>query len=93
MELEFHVRRLDGGSFPPAPSEYDVRLVARVPTAELNDWVPPGVKPVETGDTVWLDAVPGSEKAADITEWYAEPRRIVGIDRLRGIVAYRAWAN
>jgi hypothetical protein len=91
--LEFHVTYRNGGSFPPGPSEWDIRLVARVPPAELASWVPERCAPTASADTTWLGAVPGAEEAADITEWYIEPRRVVGIGRRRSVVAYRCWTR
>jgi len=88
-DVGFHVVYRNGGSFPPSPSEWDVRVVATVPPERLADWVPPGVKKTPRADMDWLDGVPGSEKASGIQEWYAEPGRLVGIDRGKSIVAYR----
>jgi len=63
------------------------------PAEHLADWIPPGVKPVSTADQDWLASVPGAAKASGMHEWYVESGRLVGIDRAKSIVAYRAWAN
>ena len=55
-------------------------LVARVPPGEIDAWMPAGINPEATTDTSWLTSVPRSENAAGITEWYLEPRRVIGID-------------
>ena len=90
-DVGFHVVYRNGGWFPPSPSEWDVRVVATVPPKKLTDWIPSGVKKTPTVDKDWLDGVPGAEKASGIHEWYAEPGRLVGIDREKSIVAYRTW--
>ena len=90
-ELEFHIVFHDNSSGLPAPSEWDVRLIACVPPEELTQWIPSGVQPLETADTDWLTSVPRSEKAAGITEWYSEPHRVIGIDHKQSVVAYRSW--
>lgn len=90
-ELEFHIVFHNNSSGLPGPSEWDVRLVARVPPDELTQWIPAGVQPLETADTDWLSSVPQPEKAVGITEWYSEPRRVIGIDRKESVVVYRVW--
>jgi hypothetical protein len=94
LSLEFSIFYRDGSAGGlPSPSDWDIRLIAQVPPEELGQWVPPGGQPVATVDTGWLTIVPGSEKAAGIKEWYLEPRRVIGIDRNQGVVAYRIWAD
>lgn len=90
-ELEFHIFVVDNSSGLPAPSDYDLRLIARVPPEELPQWIPAGVQPLESADTDWLSSVPRLEKAVGITEWYSDPRRMIGINRKEGVVAYRVW--
>jgi hypothetical protein len=88
--LEFHITHHDQsqGIFPGS-SDRDVRVVARVPAAELDSWIPPGRSPVSPPDTSWLATVPGSERAAGISEWYdVAPGEVVGIDRARRVVVY-----
>ncbi|HEY1187071.1 MAG TPA: hypothetical protein VGE74_05405 [Gemmata sp.] len=83
----------NGGGLVPGPSEWDIRLVAAVPSAELAAWVPPGVAATPSADTQWLAGVPGAGRAAGIREWYTGPGLVVGIDRERSVVAYRRWAR
>ncbi len=92
--LDFRVDFFNGGGgLSPSPSEWDIRLVARVPASELQAWVPSGVPPVATADRAWLDAVPTSAELGGISEWYVEKRRVVGIDRKQALVVYRSWAD
>src|SRR5262245_61760291 len=83
----------NGGGLVPGPTEWDIRLVAAVPPAELDEWVPAGVVAVPSTDTRWLAGVPGAERAAEIAEWYVGSGLVVGIDRERSVVAYRRWAR
>lgn len=89
--LDFHIVYRDNGGVVPGPSEWDVRLVAAVPPEELASWVPAGVSPVAAPNTDWLEAVPAGERASGTTEWYVGPGRVVGVDRVRSVVAYRSW--
>jgi len=83
----------DNGGLVPGPSEWDVRLVATVPPEELTSWLPAGLSPVAAPNADWLEAVPAAETAPGMTEWYAEPGRVVGVDRVRSVVAYRSWKH
>ena len=88
--LDFRIDFFNGGGGVPAPSEWDVRLVARVPTSEIQVWVPQGITQ-SSQDRDWLKLVPTTLEIAGITEWYGEKGRVVGIDREHGIVAYHLW--
>ena len=91
-DLGFHiVYKNNSGGMVPGPSDWDIRLVATVPPAEIAQWVPPGVAATPSADTQWLVGVPGAERAAQIEQWYAGARSMVGIDRKRSVVAYRRW--
>ncbi|MGL6073981.1 MAG: hypothetical protein ACRC8S_07455 [Fimbriiglobus sp.] len=92
-DLHFHIAYQNNISGVPGPSDWDVRLMATVPAAELDSWVPEGVVASATADTVWLRSVPGSLSASGIREWYTSARLIVGIDRERRLVVYRRWSN
>jgi len=93
-DLGFHVAyHNNSGGRVPGPSEWDIRLVAVVPSAELTEWVPVGAAVKDSVDTGWLNGVPGAERAAGISEWYDGPGIQVGIDRERSVVAYRRWAR
>ena len=77
----------------PGPSDWDIRLVAQVPAAELNEWIPSDVEPVEQTPPDWLSTVPGPLGREGIDEWYFDQGREIGIDRENSIVAYRNFAN
>jgi hypothetical protein len=87
--LDFAVRFRDGGDGSlPAPSEWDVRLVARVPAAELDDWIW-GLSPEGAPDTGWVSEIPNHPGSFAGFEWHADKNRTVGIERESGIVLYR----
>lgn len=91
-ELGFRIHyRNNGGGLIPGPSEWDIRLVAKVPSSELGGWVPADVEPASATDAGWLADVPDGARAAGISEWYTGPGMVVGVDRSRSIVAYRRW--
>ncbi len=75
----------------PGPSDWDIRLVATVPEAELQQWIPTDISPSEqTQPPLWVKTVPTSLDLSTITEWYGED---LGIDRQRCIVVYHNWSN
>jgi hypothetical protein len=90
-DLGFHITYHNNGGGVPGPSEWDIRLVATVPPAELSSWVPFDLAPKTLADTEWLVGVPRQDQAIGIKEWYAGAGLIVGIDRERSVVAYRRW--
>lgn len=95
LELEYDVEFHNTSGVPPGPSDWDIRLVARVPAEELDDWIPPGANRVEGPPPDWLETVPGAIPTDGIHEWYeVEPLGYtnIGIDRQNNIVAYRDWA-
>lgn len=80
----------NGGGMVPGPSDWDVRLVATVPVAELQAWVPTGVSVSAAPDIAWLKSVPTTLDLSGISEWYIDAQRVVGIDRTKRIVAYHS---
>lgn len=74
----------------PAPSDWDIRLIASVPRAEIEDWVPAGAEKTDGPTPEWLKGMPGSIERDGISEWYRKSGTMVGIDRERSIVTYRS---
>ncbi|HEY9827223.1 MAG TPA: hypothetical protein V6D19_17435 [Stenomitos sp.] len=79
----------NGGGIVPGPSDWDIRLIAVVPSAEVKDWIPAGAKKIDASSPEWLKDLPGSIERDGIREWYRKSGTIVGIDRARSIIAYR----
>ncbi len=90
-DLEFHISYLNNSCIVPAPSEWDIRLIAIVPEEELHLWIPAGIRVSTSTDRNWLTNVPSSHLADGITEWYTQQGKIVGVNRQTSVVAYRAW--
>jgi hypothetical protein len=91
-ELDFAVRYLNNsGGIAPAPSEWDVRIVAAVPPAELDAWTS-GLSRASAPEADWLAEVPTSIDCSGVTEWFSDGDVDVGVDRERSIVVYRNLA-
>lgn len=89
-DLGFRIAyRNNSEGWVPGPSDWDIRLVAVVPTEQLAEWIPPGQTASPTVDTQWLVDIPDGERAATITEWYRHGGITIGIDRDKSLVAYR----
>ena len=83
------------------PSTRTLHVVARVPPDSLDawhrrawGWVGPaklerGLPINSDPETEWLATLPPGPPTDGLTEWYGGRRAAVGIDRARGIVAYR----
>ena len=80
----------NGGGMIPAPSEWDIRLIAVVPKIEIDTWVPTGAKKSDAPSQTWWKDLPGPIEKDGITEWYSTSGTATGIDRERSIVVYRS---
>src|ERR1041385_4792124 len=88
--LDFDIMYQNNGSgMVPAPSDWDVRLVATVPASELQAWIPSGVNASAAPKVGWLKSVPTRLDLSGVSEWYVDGKRVVGIDRAKRIVIYR----
>lgn len=79
----------NGGGMVPGPSDWDIRLVAKVPTSELQAWIPVGVHPSSAPDATWVDTVPTSIDLSGVSEWYIDGKQVIGINPDKRIVVYR----
>lgn len=76
-------------TFLPAPSDWNIQIIAVVPKNELNKWVKemnPTAKKVKVS---WIKTIPTKIQYPIITEWYTAPNKTVGIDRTNNIIVYR----
>jgi hypothetical protein len=92
VELDFDIYYMNGGSFPPGPSEWDIRFVAVVPADELQAWVD-GRPPLQAAELHWLRTLPTRLDTRGVSEWYGENGTVVGIDRRLNTVAFRSFAQ
>ena len=92
-QLEYDVSFMNGGSFPPAPSEWDIRIVASVDPADLDEWVIAGKRDLQMKTPDWVATTARTLNVDTISEWYVDGGRAVGIDREHSIVVYRNFAH
>lgn len=86
--LDFDITYLKNGGRLPGPSEWDLRLVAIVPEAELQAWVPSGVAFSPSAEVEFLKTVPTTIDYSTIREWYVDQHHVVGLDRAKRVVVY-----
>lgn len=79
----------NGGGMVPAPSDWDIRLIAVVPETEIDDWIPAGAEKKDDPSPAWVKDLPGPIERSGLTEWYRKSGTTVGVDRERSIVVYR----
>lgn len=88
-ELNYWIAYSDGGDGGlPSPSEWDIRMIAKVPTSEIDVWTS-GLTVTTSPDTGWLSQVAGAPTDLSTFEWHCDSKRLVGVDRDRRIVIYR----
>lgn len=89
-QLEYNVVFHDNsGGWVPGPSDWDVQLLAVVPPAEVDDWIPADTEKAEGPPPAWVKQLPGKLAVEGVTEWYRSRNRAVGIDRKQSLIAYR----
>lgn len=92
-DLEFDISFLDGGGgMVPGPTEWDVRIWAKVPEESLGDWKS-GMGSTEAPDISWVSGIPNAPVGLESFQWYADGSRVVGISREDRSVIYRNHAN
>ena len=79
--MEFHINFYDGGSGEiPGPSDWDIRIFAKVPAEEIEAWTN-GLEPAEEVVTEWLKALPKAPDQLEEFEWVSGGKRLVGCHR------------
>ena len=92
-ELDFAIRYIDGGDgMVPGPTEWDVRILAKVPVGSLDEWAS-GMVPTQIPDVSWISSIPNAPIEMASFEWYSGGGRIVGISRGNRLVLYRGRRN
>ena len=88
-ELEFDITYTDGGDGRlPSPSEWDIRIAAKVPADEIDDWIL-GLGPTQDVDLEWVSGIPKAPTKLDDFEWVKNGNQLVGFDRKQRVVVYR----
>ena len=90
LEYDVWFQNNSGGGIP-GPSEWDVHLVAVVPSEELADWIPDGAVEMESPPT-WSTSLDEIDTTG-VSEWYQLGSGIVGLDRKNSVVVYRNTAT
>lgn len=93
--LDFHIQYANNSEgMIPGPNEWDIKIIAEVPTAQLDAWIPNSLshqsQKITTSKPAWLQSVPTTIEQSGITEWYVGKGYEIGFDRPNNIVAYRA---
>jgi hypothetical protein len=88
-ELDFDITYTDGGDgWLPSPTEWDIRIAAKVPADEIDDWIA-GLGAAQDVDAKWVSGIPKAPTRLDDFEWVTDGDRLVGFDRKQRVVAYR----
>ena len=92
-ELEFDISFVDGGEGRvPGPSEWDIRLLARIPADEIDEWIS-GLAATESVDASWVSSIPNAPPVLDGFQWYEDGSRVVGFNPSSLTLIYRSQAN
>lgn len=75
----------------PAPSEWDIRIIAKVPLAELSQWTK-GLPPTSSPEVDWLGDLSGRIDHSGVLAWFQSDGRLVGVDEDNAVIVYRSVA-
>lgn len=88
-QLDFSIRYTNNsGGMVPGPSDWDIRIVAQVPPAELPNWWS-GLKPVASPDTEWVTSLRTAIDHSGVSRWFQDEGVLVGVDSTNSVVLYR----
>jgi hypothetical protein len=88
-QLDFFISyRNNSGGMVPGPSDWDIRVVAQVPPAELENWFS-GMKKAEKQEIDWIEGIPTMIDYSGVSDWYFGRGAFVGIDERHSVVLYR----
>ena len=89
QELDFVITyRNNSYGLVPGPSDWDIRIVARVRSADLAQWTE-GLEATASPDVDWLEALPGRIDHTGVSAWFQSGKRLVGVDKRNAIIVYR----
>lgn len=89
-ELEYSVfYQNNGGGGIPGPSDWDIRIVAKVPPEQIQAWVPANSVVGAAPKTKWFESTADKIDVSSISKWHTDWQRSVGLDRQNSIVVYR----
>ncbi len=89
-KLEFLIDfQNNSGGLVPGPDDltWDIRIVAKVPTAELAQWTK-GLQPITSPDVEWLKVLPDNIDYSGVSTWFQSGGRLVGVDKDNAIIVY-----
>lgn len=91
MELEYDIVYQNNGTGGgiPGPSDWDIRLIAKVPAEQIEQWLLPKPLDAATPEPMWHKETAHEIDISSVNEWYVDGNRTVGLDRANSIVVYR----
>lgn len=76
------------------PSDWDIRLVAVVPSKQVEEWIPKATTKFSRTPSTWVSNVAHDIRTNGVKEWYkAGNSIIVGVDRKTSTIVYRNATN
>ena len=77
----------NSGGLVPGPSDWDIRIVAQIPKAEIELWTN-GLHSISLPNIDWMKNLPGSIDYSGISTWFKSDNRLVGVDEGNAVIVY-----
>ena len=92
-ELEYAIDFQNNSGFVPAPSDWDVKIIAKVPAATVGEWIK-NSQTIPYGKWNWHTTTATNIDTSGINAWYTAGSSItIGVDRANSVIAYRNSSN
>ena len=89
LEYNIYYQNNSGGRLP-GPSDWDIRLVAQVPSDEIAQWISPDMKAGNPPKDGWHLSTANEIDVNNVTQWHIAGGRSLGIDPDGSIIVYRS---
>lgn len=91
-KLDFHIFYKDNSAgMVPAPSDWDICIIAQVPKSELNIWIKDLAELKESPKVECFDKVSTEIDYSGVSEWFGQGNNsFVGLDRSKSVIVFRS---
>jgi hypothetical protein len=90
QDLDFVINYNDNsGGMIPGPGDWDIRVIAKVPAAEIVLWTS-GLDPIKSANSAWVKTLPARIDYTGVSSWYKArgANLLLGVDPKNAVIVY-----